>query len=145
DDYYKTGVDEKWYFNTKYLLLYDTGKDGGLKVTAVASKSAAGATVTLESTGTAVCTPLKGWQGKDSIEYTVVDKDDSSDTGIVYMQVGDGTATPTPPGGDTSNPPPSTGSTQRVVDGVDFHKADVGEKYYFNTKYQLLNDTGKDG
>jgi hypothetical protein len=145
DDFYKTGVDQKWYFNTKYLLLNDTGKDGGLKVTAVASKSAAGATVTLDSTGTAIYTPLKGWQGKDSIEYTVVDKDGSSDTGIVYMQVGDGTATPTPPGGGTSNPPPSTGSGNPVVAGDDFHKAQAGAKYYFNSKYLLLNDTGKDG
>ncbi|GEM_PF-1774600 len=162
DDYYKTNVDQKWYFNTKYLLLNDKGLDGGLKVTAVASKSAAGATVTLDEKGTAIYTPLKGWQGHDTIEYTLVDKDGSTDIGIVHMQVGDGTATTTPPSSGTTNPPPSnggntggstggsnpapsTGTGNPVVAGDDYQKTQAGSKYYFNSKYLLMNDTGKDG
>ncbi len=145
DDNYKTGVDQKWYFNTKYLLMNDKGADGGLKVAALAAKSDAGATVTLDSSGTAIYTPLKGWQGKDSIEYTLMDKDGSTDTGIVYMQVGNGTTTPMPTDPAPANPPPSSGSGNPVVVGDDFHKTQAGQKYYFNSKYLLMNDTGKDG
>src|SRR5690606_22069778 len=79
DDNYKIGVNQSHWFNTKYLLLNDTGKDGGLKVTALSSKSAAGGSVSLSSDGTVKYTPVKDWQGKDSIEYTVVDRDGSSE------------------------------------------------------------------
>src|SRR5690606_31562003 len=96
DDNYKVGVNQSHWFNTKYLLLNDTGKDGGLKVTHVDAKSAAGGTVSFSSDGTVKYTPVKDWQGKDFINYTVVDKDGSNDTGTVFIQVGTGTATPTP-------------------------------------------------
>lgn len=147
DDYYKTGVDQKWYFNTKYLMMNDRGADGGLKIAAVATKSAAGATVTLDSSGTAIYTPVKGWRGKDSIEYTLMDKDGSTDTGMVYMQVGDSNTTPPPSGtgGTTSPLPTNGGSGNPVLAGDDFHKAVAGGKHYFNSKYLLLNDVGKDG
>jgi len=146
DDSYKTGVDQKWYFNTKYLTWNDKGADGGLKVSAVAGESAAGATVSLDSNGTAIYTPLKGWQGKDTIEYTLIDKDGSTDTGLVHMQVGNGTAAPV---SDGSSPPvpsaPSTGGNTPVMAVDDHYKIAGGKSHYFNARHLLENDKGADG
>src|SRR3546814_20817697 len=84
--------DTMWQ-NARYLTWNDKGGDGPLKVTSVASESAAGGTVSFSSDGTIRFNPKAGWQGKDAIQYTVKDADGSSDTGTFFVQVGKGGST----------------------------------------------------
>src|SRR3546814_10551253 len=71
---WKTGVDDTMWQNARYLTWNDKGGDGPLKVTSVASESAAGGTVSFSSDGTIRFNPKAGWQGKDAIQYTVKDR-----------------------------------------------------------------------
>src|SRR5690606_26905672 len=60
-------------------------------VTAVADTSANGGTISFSADGTIKYKPAAGWQGKDSVQYTVTDGTGASDTGIFHVQVGSGT------------------------------------------------------
>ncbi|WP_298724646.1 nucleoside hydrolase-like domain-containing protein [uncultured Ferrovibrio sp.] len=144
DDNYKTGVDQALYFNTRHIMMNDKGADGGLKVTNVPTKSAAGATITWGSDGTVKYTPPKGWQGKDSFDYILSDADGSTDVGTVFVQVGNGTSTPTPTQPAPTTPPTSgTGNPVTAVD--DNYSIDPGKTLYFNSRYLTWNDKGADG
>src|SRR3546814_12979597 len=83
--------------NARYLTWNDKGGVGELTVTSVASKSAAGGSVTFSNDGTIRFNPKAGWQGKDWVEYTVKDSAGNVDTGTFYVKVGKGEATPTNP------------------------------------------------
>ncbi|WP_316975576.1 nucleoside hydrolase-like domain-containing protein [Shumkonia mesophila] len=146
DDLWKIDVGQTMWQNARYLLANDKGLDGGLKVTAVAAKSAAGASVTFDSDGTISYRPLAGWQGKDSVQYTVSDKDGSSDTGTFHVQVGKGGTTVPPPsdGGSTTPPPSSDGSGPVTAVDDDIWKIDVGQVMWQNARYLLTNDKGHD-
>src|SRR3546814_10464153 len=74
--------------NARYLTWNDKGGVGELTVTSVASKSAAGGSVTFSNDGTIRFNPKAGWQGKDWVEYTVKDSAGNVDTGKFYVQVG---------------------------------------------------------
>src|SRR3546814_16374781 len=84
--------------NARYLTWNDKGGVGELTVTSVASKSAAGGSVTFSNDGTIRFNPKAGWQGKDWVEYTVKDSAGNVDTGKFYVQVGKGGST-APDGG----------------------------------------------
>jgi hypothetical protein len=90
---------------------------------------------------------VANWQGKDSVEYTVSDKDGSSDTGIYHVQVGTGGSTTPPPpsSGGTTTPPPSSGGGNEVYAHDDYMTAKAGQALYFNTRYLTYNDDAKDG
>src|SRR3546814_14267379 len=77
--------------NARYLAGNDKGS-GTRKGTSVAGKSAAGGSVTFGSDGTIKYAPVAGWQGKDSIQYTVQDGLGATDTGVFHIQVGSGTS-----------------------------------------------------
>src|SRR3546814_16312290 len=79
--------------NARYLTWNDKGGVGELTVTSVASKSAAGGSVTFSNDGTIRFNPKAGWQGKDWVEYTVKDSPGNVDTGKFYVQVGKGGST----------------------------------------------------
>ncbi|WP_316975577.1 nucleoside hydrolase-like domain-containing protein [Shumkonia mesophila] len=148
DTGWTVGAGQTMWQNARYLTANDKGLDGGLKVTAVAAKSAAGATVTFDSDGTISYRPLAGWQGKDSVQYTVSDKDGSSDTGTFHVQVGKGGTTVPPPsdGGSTTPPPSSDGSGNPVVAVDDAGwSTNVGQTMWQNARYLLINDQGLDG
>src|SRR3546814_3161710 len=99
---WKTGVNHEMWQNARYLTWNDKGGDGPLKVTAVASESAAGGSLSFASDGTIRFKPKAGWQGKDAIQYTVKDADGSSDTGTFFVQVGKGGSTMSPVDGARS-------------------------------------------
>ncbi|MBE0529833.1 MAG: DUF1593 domain-containing protein [Rhodospirillales bacterium] len=144
---WSTGVNQTMWQNARYLLINDEGLDGGLKVTSVASKSAAGASVSFASDGTMTYKPVANWQGKDSVEYTVSDADGSTDTGVYYVQVGaGGSTTPPPSSGGSTTPPPSSGDTGTpIMAHHDYMTAESGQALYFNTRYLTWNDDGGDG
>src|SRR3546814_4204381 len=77
--------------NARYLAGNDKGS-GTRKGTSVAGKSAAGGSGTFGSDGTIKYAPVAGWQGKDSIQYTVQDGLGATDTGVFHIQVGSGTS-----------------------------------------------------
>lgn len=142
DDLRTIAQDKTYYFNTGYLTWNDKGLDGGLKVVALDSVSAAGVKLSWDSsTGTAIYRPPAGWHGTDSVNYTVVDKDGSKDIGKVILKVGDGTS-PLPSGGATA---PSTGSGNPVSAVDDTYRIDSGKALYFNSRYLTWNDKGVDG
>src|SRR3546814_6245070 len=88
---WKTDVNATMWQNARYLTWNDEGS-GTLKVTSVAGKSSAGGSVSFGSDGTIRYTPVAGWQGKDSIQYTVQDGRGATDTGVFHVQVGSGTS-----------------------------------------------------
>jgi len=146
DDMWKTGVNETMWQNARYLTWNDKGGDGALKVSSVASKSAAGGTIAFDADGTMTYRPKAGWQGKDSVQYTVKDADGSSDTGTFYVQVGQGGST-MPPAAETPTPatPPSGGSGSGVEAKDDSWGAKSGAQLWFNSRYLLSNDKAPDG
>src|SRR3546814_8835126 len=85
DDMWKTDVNATMWQNARYLTWNDKGS-GTLKVTSVAGKSSAGGSVTFGSDGTIKYTPVAGWQGKDSTQYTVQDGLGATDTGVFHIQ-----------------------------------------------------------
>src|SRR3546814_17914812 len=93
--------------NARYLTWNDKGGVGELTVTSVASKSAAGGSVTFSNDGTIRFNPKAGWQGKGWVEYTVKDSAGNVDTGKFYVQVGKGGRTA--PDGGPSPPEPGIG------------------------------------
>jgi len=137
DDMWSVGKDQTMWQNARYLTWNDKGGDGALKVTSVASKSAAGGTIAFDADGTMTYRPKAGWQGKDAVQYTVTDADGSSDTGTFYVQVGKG-GSPMPPAG-------GSGSGNGVDAGNDHWNARSGEKLWFNSRYLLNNDKAPDG
>src|SRR3546814_16340109 len=120
---WKTGVNHEMWQNARYLTWNDKGGDGPLKVTAVASESAAGGSLSFASDGTIRFKPKAGWQGKDAIQYTVKDADGSSDTGTFFVQVGKGGSTMSPvdgaaDGGPDGRPcpaPPTGGRGEQAI------------------------------
>jgi len=112
----------------------------------VASKSAAGGAVTFASDGTINYKPVAGWQGKDCVNYTVSDKDGSTDTGTFHVQVGTGGPVMSPTDGGSTTPPPSSGGSGNPVIAQDDHwTTQAGKVLYFNTRYLLGNDKAPDG
>src|SRR3546814_20998532 len=91
--------------NARYLTRNDKGGVGELTVTSVASKSAAGGSVTFSNDGTIRFNPTAGWQGKDWVEYPVEDSDGHVDTGQFSVQVGTGGSTAP----DRGSPAPAPG------------------------------------
>src|SRR5690606_9088244 len=88
DDFHKTVAGAKHYFNSKYLLLNDEGKDGGLKVTDIGVSTVKGGNVKWDTaSGTAIYTPKAGFSGRDSVDYSIADKDGSQDTGTIHFDV----------------------------------------------------------
>ena len=142
DDKYVLAEGETKYFNTRYLTWNDKGADGGLKVASVSGTSAAGVKLEIRSDGTVVYRPLSGWEGLDSIDYTLIDANGSTDTGRLFMQVGNST---TPPPAPEPEPQPTPGSGHPVIAGDDNYAIAKGETKYFNTRHLLFNDKGEDG
>jgi len=150
DDTWSVGKDQTMWQNARYLTWNDKGADGGLKVTAVASKSAAGGSITFTDDGTIKFKPLAGWQGKDAVQYTVSDADGSSDTGTFYVQVGSGGSTLPPvatpdPAPTTPSTPGGGGSGNGVDANNDHWNAKSGAQLWFNSRYLLGNDKAPDG
>jgi hypothetical protein len=146
DDYKAISVNQVLYHNSKYLTWNDKGLDGGLKVSAVDAKSKAGASVSWSADGTMKYQPLANWQGTDSFDYTVVDRDGSSDRGTLFVKVGSGVASsPTPATVPVSASPAGTGAGLPVKALDDHHDIKSGTKLYFDTRYLLMNDKAPDG
>ncbi len=142
DDKYVIAKGETKYFNTRYLTWNDKGLDGGLKVASVSGTSAAGVKLEIKSDGTVIYRPLAGWEGLDSFDYTLIDANGSRDTGTIFMQVGNSTATPP---ASKPDPAPTGGSGHPVIAGDDNYAIAKGETKYFNTRHLMLNDKGEDG
>src|SRR3546814_280936 len=70
DTSWKTDVNATMWQNARYLTWNDKGGVGELTVTSVASKSAAGGSVTFSNDGTIRFNPKAGWKGKDRGERT---------------------------------------------------------------------------
>src|SRR5690606_38956418 len=139
DDKYVIAKNETKYFNTRYLTWNDKGSN--LKVASVDTHSKAGVKLTFWDDGTVIYRPPTGWEGLDSITYTVVDAAGNRDTGTLFMQVGSGVQQPEP----TPDPPPSSGSGNPVIAGDDNYAIAKGETKYFNTRHLMFNDKGADG
>src|SRR3546814_20167947 len=101
---WKTGVDDTRWQNARYLTWNDKGGDGELTVTSVASKSAAGGSVTFSNDGTIRFNPKAGGQGSDWVEYPLEDSAGNDDTGKFYGLVGKGGSRT--PDGDSTAPTP---------------------------------------
>src|SRR3546814_13314510 len=86
DTSWKTDVNATMWQNARYLTWNDKGGVGELTVTSVASKSAAGGSVTFSNDGTIRFNPKAGWQGKDWVEYPVTDRAGHVDTVTFYVQ-----------------------------------------------------------
>src|SRR3546814_15485139 len=84
-------VNAMMWTEARYRTWNDKGS-GTLKVGSVAGESSAGGAVTFGSDGTIKYTPVAGWQGKDSIQYTVQDGLGATDTGVFHIQVGSGSS-----------------------------------------------------
>jgi lysophospholipase L1-like esterase len=87
DTSYKPVAGKSFYFNTKYLTWNDKGLDGGLKVIALDKVSTKGVSVSWGSDGTAIYKAPVGYQGTDTLNYTVADIDGSTDIGQVVFNV----------------------------------------------------------
>src|SRR3546814_11734133 len=143
---WKTGVNHEMWQNARYLTWNDKGGDGPLKVTAVASESAAGGSLSFASDGTIRFKPKAGWQGKDAIQYTVKDADGSSDTGTFFVQVGKGGPTMSPvdggPDGGSGTAPSTGGSGDPVIAKDANWGATAGAKLWFNRPSLLTSAKG---
>jgi lysophospholipase L1-like esterase len=87
DTAYKPVAGKSFYFNTKYLTYNDKGADGGLKVIALDKVSSKGVTVSWAADGTAIYKAPVGYQGTDTLNYTLSDVDGSTDIGQVVFNV----------------------------------------------------------
>jgi hypothetical protein len=87
DDFHHIKVGGKNYFDAEYLVLNDKAPDGGLHVTGVDTVSRYGGKVTFNSDGGGVYTPKLGFTGRDSFNYMIADRDGSTDTGTIYVDV----------------------------------------------------------
>jgi hypothetical protein len=141
DDNYIIDAGHTLYFNTRHLMFNDKGSDGGLNISAIDAKSAAGVSLVKWSDGTIVYKAASGFNGPDTITYTLKDKDGSSDTAKVIIDVKSGGATASP----VPAPAPTTGTGNTVLAVDDRYKLDDGKTLWFNTKYLTANDKGLDG
>src|SRR3546814_4697794 len=87
-DVCSSDLGEKLWFNSRYLLNNDKGADGGLTVESIASNTAKGGTIEWDAdTGTTIYRSKAGFTGKDHVEYTVADRDGSTDTALIHFDV----------------------------------------------------------
>lgn len=150
DDKYTMDAGKKLYFNTSHILTNDKGADGGLKAT-VSATSANGVVLEKWADGTVIY-KASTFNGADRIDYTLTDKDGSSDVGSVLITVKNGVVATTPPDPtpppDTTTPPAGgtlTGADNGLVAGDDIYKVDAGTSLYLNTRYVTMNDKGGSG
>jgi len=115
------------------VLANDSAADGGLKLASVATKSAAGGKIVMNSDGTVTYTPKAGYTGSDSFKYTAKDADGDTKDATVTVNV-------KAPGSSDPAPIPSGGSGNGPVAMDDTYTTDAGKKLYFNTNHILMND-----
>jgi hypothetical protein len=118
------------------VLQNDSAADGGLKLAGVDATSAKGGKVVLNKDGTVTYTPKAGYTGSDSFKYTAKDADGDSASATVSVTIKAPGVASSQSGGGKGN---------GVVANNDAYTVDPGGKFYFNTKYLLLNDKGADG
>ncbi|MEX2642188.1 MAG: tandem-95 repeat protein, partial [Acetobacterales bacterium] len=144
DTKYKLDPGKTLWENSRFLTWNDKGADGGLKVTQVDKTSAQGVSVSWNDIGTIVYKAKAGFVGTDTIGYTVVDKDGSSDTAKMVITVGNpGSSSPAP--APAPSPSPSAGSGNGVTAVDDSYSVQAGKTLWVNSRYFMFNDKGADG
>jgi hypothetical protein len=141
DDHYNIDAGKALHFSRADLVSNDKGADGGLKVTSIDAKSAAGVSLQTLADGSIVYKAAATFKGTDTITYKVQDKDGSNDTAKVIVDVKNGGAVASP----TPTPTPDKGAGNTVHAADDHYKLSAGEKLWFNTRYLTWNDKGLDG
>ena len=140
DDHYALDAGKALHFNLRDLMSNDKGADGGLKIASIDAKSAAGVSLQTLEDGSIVYKSAATFKGTDTITYKLQDKDGSTDTAKVIIDVKNGAVSSPAP---APSPDSGTGNPVRAVD--DHYQLSAGEKLWFNTRYLTWNDKGLDG